>query len=195
MARGDLKADPRPIISAHHRTYINVNTGRARWQDYALLDGLPLGITGLLIWKNIQLNAIASVGLLTVAGLLSAFLFGLMLQVADRATTWADSAPERGQATSDHATYLAELAANAGYAALVSIVAAIAFVVASTSHGWLLRIAAALGLGLGSHLVLTLLMIMKRVFNLTLQRLRIARTTGPSPRGRSSGPGSVQKVS
>lgn len=195
MARGDLKADPRPIIWAHHRTYVNVNTGRARWQDFALLDGLPLGITDLLIWKNVRLSAIASVGLLTVAGLLSAFLFGLMLQVADRATTWADSAPERGPATSDHATYLAELAANAGYAALVSIVASVAFVVASTSHGWLLRVTAALGLGLGSHLVLTLLMVMKRVFNLTLQRLRIARSSGPSPRGRSSGPGSTQKVS
>ena len=124
----------------------------------------------------------ASVGLLTVSALLSAFLFGLMLQVADRAATWADSAPERGRATSDHATYLAELAANAGYASLVSILTSVAFVVASTSHGWVLRVAAALGLGLGSHLVLTLLMVMKRVFNLTLQRLRIARTTGASPR-------------
>ena len=195
MARGDLKADPRPIISAHHRTYINVNTGRARWQDFALLDGVPLALAGLLIWKNVQLSAISSVGLLTVAGLLSAFLFGLMLQVADRATTWADSAPERGQATSDHATYLEELAANAGYSALVSIAAAVAFVVASTSHGWLLRVVAAVGLGLGGHLVLTLLMIMKRVFNLTLQRLRIARTSGPSPRDRSSAPGGVQRVS
>lgn len=154
----------------------------------------PPGIMGLLIWKEVQFSAISGVGLLTVAGLLSALLFGLVLQVADRTTTWADSAPERGQATSDHAAYLGELTANAGYAALVSIAAAVAFVVASTSHGWLLRVFAAVSLGLGSHLVLTLLMVMKRVFNLTLQRLRIARTTGPSPRGRSSGPGSVQKV-
>lgn len=194
MARGDLKADPRPIISAHHRTYIDVTTGRPRWQDYALLDGVPVAVMGVLLWRNLHLSTVASVGLLTVAGLLSAFLFGLMLQVADRATSWADSQPERGQATSDHATYLAELAANAGYAALISIVAAVAFVVASTSHGWLLRSAIALGLGLGVHLVLTLVMIMKRVFNLTLQRLRIARTTGPV-RGHSSGSENVKKVS
>lgn len=187
MAKGDLKADPRPIIVAHHGTYIDVRTGRPRWQDYALLDGVPVAVTGVLLWRNLHLSKVASVGLLTVAGLLSAFFFGLMLEVADRAASWADSQPERGQATSAHATYLAELAANAGYAALVSIAVAVAFVVASTSHGWLLRSVIALGLGLGVHLVLTLVMIMKRVFNLTLQRLRIARTTGPL-RGHSSGP-------
>jgi hypothetical protein len=195
MATGDLKPDPRPIISAHHRTYINVATGQRRWQDYALLDGVPVVIAALLLWKNVDLATVASVGLLTVSGLLSAFLFGLMLQVADRAATWADSAPERGRATSDHATYLAELAANAGYASLVSILTSVAFVVASTSHGWVLRVAAALGLGLGSHLVLTLLMVMKRVFNLTLQRLRIARTTGPSPRDHPPGPSPIKRVS
>lgn len=176
-----MKANPRAMIRAHRRTYIDVRTGKRRWQDVALNEGVPvlLGI-GCLI-ANVKLPVAASVGLLTVSGLLSAFLFGVMLQVSERAMDWADSSPAPGPDTSSHAIYLGELAANSGYASLVCIVTSAVFVVASASSGWLLRISTAVGLALALHMGLVLLMVMKRVYALTTERLNRART-GPDRR-------------
>ncbi len=178
MARGDAKANPWLIIKAHRATYVDVVTHGRRYRDVALLEGVPGLALLVCLLVGVRLPVPTSVGLLTVAGLLSAFLFGLMLQMADRATTWADDPPERGPATSAHAEYLKELAANSGYASLVSIATCVAFVVASSTSGLPLRVSSAVGVALGSHLVLTLLMVMKRVFALTVERLNLARTGG-----------------
>lgn len=176
MPLSNMKADPRGIIRAHRRTYVDARTGTRRWQDYVLLEILPVGIgAGCLIF-GVKLATAASVGLLTVSGLLSAFLFGVMLQISERALDWSDSSPEPGPDTSAHAIYLGELAANSGYASIISIAAAGVFVVSSFTSGWWLRISSALGLALAAHLGLILLMVMKRVFALTQQGLNRART-------------------
>ena len=172
------KASVYKIIQAHRATYVNAVTGRGSLRDRAEFEWLPILAGILFLVFDVTLRPAASVGLLTISGLLGAFLFGVMLQISDRAMDWADHPPQQGRDTSDHAEYLEQLAANAGYASLVSIAAAIAYVVAATAHGhaWVLRIASAVGLALGIHLALTLLMVMKRVFALTQQRLRRART-------------------
>jgi uncharacterized membrane protein YedE/YeeE len=177
------KADIRQIVHVHRASYVNAATGQRSIRDHLEFEVFPfLCAVGLGVF-DVRLRPAASVGLLTIAGLLSAFLFGVMLQVSDRALNWADAKPAQGKETSEHASYLTELAANAGYASLVSVAAAIAFVVAATTfhHPWPLRISSAVGLALGLHLILTLLLVMKRVFALTEQRLNQARAgaTGP----------------
>lgn len=169
-----LKADPTPIIRAHWDSYRSAR-GRSP-SDYFVFAGVPLAVFGACIWFDVHLSPAISVGLLTVSGLLGAFLFQVMLQILERATGWADSMPAKGPATSRHARLLEQLAANAGYASLVSIGAAIAFVAASTTSNSLLRVSSAVGLALGTHLVLVLLMVMKRVFAVIQERLARART-------------------
>jgi hypothetical protein len=186
MSLSNMKADPRGIIRAHRRTYIDARTGKRHLQDYLVLEELPIAVGIGCAIADVKLAVAASVGLLTVSGLLSAFLFGVMLQISERALDWSDSSPTPGPETSAHATYLAELAANSGYASLVSIVAAGVFVVSSFSSGWWLRISSAVGLALAVHLALVLFMVMKRVFALTQQRLNRARTG--ADRDRSSPP-------
>jgi len=90
---------------------------------------------------------------------------------------YADSRPAPCQATSSHAAYLLELAANAGYASLLCIAAAIAFAFASavTSH-LALRVSSAIGLALAVHLVMVMVMVLRREFLLTEERLGRART-------------------
>jgi hypothetical protein len=176
VARGDAKVDPRKIIRAHRRTYVDAQTGKVRWQDYLTLEVAPVVAGAACLAFDVRLGASASTGLLTVAALLSAFLFTLMLQMSERAMDWADSRPAPGPDTSARAVYLEELAANAGYASLVCIAAAVTFVIASVGSGWVLRIASALGLALSAHLALVLMMVMKRVFTLTQDRLNRART-------------------
>jgi hypothetical protein len=96
--------------------------------------------------------------------------------------TWAD----RTFTTSEHAIFLREIAANAGYASLVSLVTAVGYVLVDVANGLVLRVASAIALALGVHLVLVLFMVMKRVFALTENRLNRARTKGLPPRAFTS---------
>jgi hypothetical protein len=173
-----VKANPWPIIKAHRATYVHAHTGLRRWQDHLQFDGVPLGVIATCAIIEVKLPSAASVGLLTVAGLLSAFLFGVMLQVAQRALDWADQEPKYGPETTAQALFLEEIAANAGYAALISIATATAFVVASIADRAALIAATAIGLGLAVHLAMVLVMVMNRVFALTRARLNRARTAG-----------------
>ncbi len=186
MKAGNAKIDVRNILRAHRATYVDAITERRRVRDYLLMEGVPVALVIVCVVIKVEIHALLAAGLLTVSGLLSALFFGVMLQVSDRAMNWADSTPQRGAETSQHAIFLQELAANAGYASLVSIVAAIAYVVVSVSNGWLLRVASAVALGLGAHLVFVLLMVMKRVFALTENRLNRARTTPVQTQQRAS---------
>jgi hypothetical protein len=182
VARRDAKIDVRNIVSVHRRTYVVARTNQPRLRDHLLLEVTPALVAGGCLLGDVRLQTGTAVGLLTVSGILSALFFGVLLQVSDRAMNWADAGPTPGEATSDHATFLEELAANAGYAALVCIAAAAVYVAASVSSGWPLRVYSAIGIGLGAHLVLVLLMVMKRVFALTQERLNRARTGAGLPR-------------
>ncbi len=176
MPRGDSKIDPRRMVVVHFRSLVDARTDRSRVQDYAWLLALPAVVGIGCGVADVRLPVAASAGLLTVAGLLGAVLLGLMLQVGDRASAFADARPTPSEETSSRARYLLELTANAGYASLVSIVAAIAFVVSSVTQATSLRVASAIGLCVGSHLLLTMTMVMKRWFALTEAALDDAAT-------------------
>lgn len=183
MAKGDFKADPRGIIRAHRRTYVDARTNRPLWRDRLTFDGLPIAVLGACLGLDVRLPAAASVGLLTVAGLLGTLLFGVLVELSTHAMDMADDRPEPGPATSQHALIVEELAANTAYASLMCIFAAIVFVVASIGTHWVLRVSSAVGLALGAQVVLVLLMVMKRVFALTQERLRRAHTGADRPTG------------
>ena len=171
-----MKALPKAIVSEHYKTYVDANTGRIMISDHLVFGGVPIAIGAVCGGLGVKLPAAASVGLLTVSGLLSAFLFGVMLQISDRAMSWADTAPQPSHLVTEHAKFLAQIAANAGYASLVSIIACAAFVVASVTSKDVLVTFSALGLALVSHLALVLSMVMVRVFALTRERLLRAHT-------------------
>ena len=183
-----MKASPWLLIKAHYRTYVDARTGRIRWQDHLVFEGTVAVVIGICIWRDIHIGGVTAGALLTASALLSALLFGVMLQISARAMDWADTDPEPSRETTEHAVYLRELAANAGYSSLVCVAASLVYVVALTSHGRLLKAASVVGLGLGAHLVLVLLMVMKRVYALTEERLRLAHTgTARRTSGRGRG--------
>jgi hypothetical protein len=176
VVRGSFKANPWVIVRAHWRTYVDVRNERPRWQDW-LAFAIPPGlVVGVCLWRDVKLTSSASAALLTVSGLLSVFLFGVITQVSARAMDYADSQPQPSTETSAHADNLLELAANAGYASLVCISAAVVFVVATIGSNWVLRVSSAVGLALGVHMIMVLLMVMRREFLLTQERLDRART-------------------
>ncbi|WP_320672397.1 hypothetical protein [Patulibacter defluvii] len=171
-----MKANPKTLVRAHLRTLVDARTGERRWQDFVLFYGTAAGAFALSLGLGIEMSSTAAAGLLTVTGLIGAFLFGVMLQIADRALSWAESSPQQGPATSSHATFLKEISANAGYAALAASLASVVFVAASVTTGLANRISASVGIAVGIHALLTLLMVMVRVYALTESRLIAAQT-------------------
>jgi hypothetical protein len=187
VAKGDFKADPREIIRAHRRTYIDARTGERSWRDRAVFEAVPAAVAVVCLIFNVRLNGGAITGLLTVAGLLGVLLFGVLVQLSTHAMDLADERPEPGPETSAHVIYVSELTANTAYASLICIFTAIVFVVASIGSGWALRISSAVGLALSVQVVLVLMMVMKRVFLLTQERLTWARTGADRPSGTVGG--------
>ena len=171
-----MKADVTPLVRAHYKTYVNAATGRVRGYDYLEFVGLPILLGAGCGVAGVKLPMGASVGLLTVTGILSAFLFGVMLQASQRGLDWADGKPEPGADTSRHAQFMIQLAANSGYASLVSLVACAMFVVGSVVSKTAFIVFTAIGLALALHLVLVLFMVVRRVFALTQERLIDAET-------------------
>ncbi len=175
MARGDIKWWPGPIVEAHYKTLVDAQTGNTRVRDVLQVALIPVvaGLVALALHLKISFGL--SVGLLTVTGLLSAFLFGLVIAIAARAMEWVDASPSPGLATSQQAVFLDELSANASYGSLVSMIAAVAFVACSATAGRALLAASCCGVVLGVHLVMTQVMVTRRVFFLTKGRLIVAR--------------------
>ena len=171
-----MKASVLPIVRTHYGSLVDARTHRVRLPDHVLFEGVPIAVLAACWATGVTVPADASVGLLTVAGLLSAFLFGVMLQVAERALDWSDNPATPGPDTSRHARLLRELAANAGYASLVSIATAVAFVLVSVSPHTAPALLSAIALSLASHLLLVLLMVISRVFRITDERLTSTRT-------------------
>jgi hypothetical protein len=172
-----MKANPWQLIRAHYRTLVIYPTKERRNRDYLLFWGVPSLSFVACIALGVSLPGEASAGLLTTAGLLSAFFFGVMLQVAERALDWADSKPVSGPDTTYQAKFLREIAANAGYASLVSIAAASVFAVTILAQkSMTATFFSSLGIALGVHLVLLLSMVLGRVFGLIDDRLTDAET-------------------
>lgn len=67
-----MKADPRLIVKAHRATYVDAQTKRIAPVDVIWLEGLPVVVGLACLWRNVVLPEEVAVGLLTVAGLLSA---------------------------------------------------------------------------------------------------------------------------
>jgi hypothetical protein len=173
-----MKANPWKLIQEHYRTFRDYRTDEVLKRDYALFVGVPVVLLAVCLFWNLKLPKGACAGLLTTAGVLTAFFFGVMLQIAETAMDWADSHPPRGSETSWQARFMQEIAANAGYASLVSILTAGVFVGALIAKGTALVALSSLGIALSVHLAIMLSMVLTRVYALTTNRLRKARISG-----------------
>jgi hypothetical protein len=172
-----MKALPRDLVASHYATLRNEKSGKWNRADYAVTLAIPAASAIASFACDLKLGEGAINGLIAVAGIFGAFLFGAMLQVAQRALEWADTAPKRSPETSRHARYLKEIVANAGYASLVCVALVVVFLAVTFVSGDLaLRLLTALGIGMFVHVLAVLLIVSSRVYLVTVERLRKART-------------------
>lgn len=187
MSGSEGKASPRPVIVAHIKTLSNANTGNVRATDHFLMFGVPLVATIVVAVTTTTFDGSLLTGLVTVTGLAGAFFFGLMVQHLQAIMSWADSDPEPGTETSRHAKLLAELAANAAYASLLAFTASVLLVFAAVADSDAVkRSASALVAFVLTHFVLTVLMVIRRVFLLSIERINDVRTGARRSRSSSS---------
>lgn len=172
------KANPSRLIQAHFRTLRNYPSGQAEPKDYVLFVGLPTAVLAVGCALDLSLPDGASQGILVTAGLLSAFFFGVVVQLTERAISWAaqDPLPPMGQDTTWQADFTGEIIASSGYASMVSILTAAVAIVATISTGTLLVIASSLAVALGVHLALLLMMILNRLYAISVEKLNDVAT-------------------
>lgn len=176
MGLDDSKLDPRPVIQGHWASLVHGDSSpsvRDLIEQYAVPGAI--GLAAYFI--GIEVGEGLGAALLTISGIFAAFMFQLTIQLLDRAAAWAETHPVPGPSTSKHAILLEELSANAGYAALICVLAAAMTVVCIIAKPGLgERVAAAVLMMLLAHLATTLLLVGRRVFLLTRARLLDTRT-------------------
>lgn len=164
------KASVVPAVRAHYDTLRDDRTKKIRLLDIALFAGMPI-LTGSALWLfDFRLKDTASV----LAGLavFTALLFGLVIFVFQlRVQIKSDG---RDHVRPRIAVLIDETFANVTYSVIVGIATTVVGLVAAAiadkeagAPDWISALLAALGL----HLVLTILMCLKRV-NSAYQQLK-----------------------
>lgn len=163
------KASVAPAIRAHFDTLRDDATGSIRVRDFLLFVGLPSGVGLALGIAKFRLHDIAS--MLAGLAVFTALLFGLVIFVFQLRVQIKDDGRDRQRPKL--ASLIDEMFANVTYSVIVGVVTTVVAVIAAAISGndgaptWISGILAALAL----HLVLTILMCLKRVHS-AYQQLR-----------------------
>lgn len=190
------KVDLLPIVRDHYRT-LRTQGGSARG-DLILFVGLPIAASGLAVRVgDVRLGEVGN--LLTAFAVLAGFLFALLIVVLESAIGMAARAEDQSGATASirrRAAFMVEVKANVAYATLIAIVltsvmawltlavkpepssggGGLATQPTSYGAGWTFVVIA-----LAIHFMLTLLMIVKRIYRIIGGELRTASTAdGPA---------------
>lgn len=168
------------LCQAHLKTLYDARTNKRSTRDILEQVGIPLSVGGIAALAGWDFSATDA--LIGGTSLFAAFLFGLTIQLLGNAENLAETGARPGLETSRRIRLLEELTANAAWASLVSLGAATlltlhAVAVSGSSPRWLSGVIA----GVLTHLVIVILMVLKRVFFRTRERLVHARTSGRTP--------------
>lgn len=170
------RLNPWPVVSGHFATFRQSSAGMRR-TDLLEQLALPLLCGSVSTGLSVKLSETAAASIVAVTGILSAFGFQLAVHLLHRAATWADSKPKPSSDTSQYASLIEELSANTIYASFVSAVSAmIALATGFLSSGWPERLLVGILTILLAHLVMTMMLVMTRVFLLTRAQLNNARS-------------------
>lgn len=184
-----ILANPWPFVVSHYAALGRdrddfVLQSRPRLEIRSVLPHLsiPTLCCVLAILLDMRVNESAAASLLVVMGILAAFFLQLSISVFLRAATWVETQPVPSLMTSQYGALLNDLGASSAYAAFVSIGCCFASLAVAVSEcGWNERILSGVLLLAVTHLILTLLIVVRRVFLVTHERVRRAVTGSSDP--------------
>jgi hypothetical protein len=165
------KIDVTPILRDHIKTLRDHRTDKLSYPDLLLFFFLPIVLAGIAIWKNVQLRLIAVTGVLTASAIFVALLLNLLVMVLTylRLTEGEPS----DQSVHLRKALLREIAVNLSFSILMALV------LVGTALAALFGLENDQDLKIGpvptfvlitgaSSLVLSLLMILRRIYILIL---------------------------
>ena len=113
------------------------------------------------------LKELASV-LVLVCGIFSAFLFQVSIQMLIRSAAWRIKSEDQFDDKYRYGVLLHNLAANSSYASIISATCAISAIFAGiSSYSWIECLLTGLTVGLFTHLILTFILVLVRLFLIT----------------------------
>ncbi|BBZ80037.1 hypothetical protein MANY_53740 [Mycolicibacterium anyangense] len=164
------KASVRPVVRAHFDTLRDDRSGEIRMLDLVLFAGVPV-VAGLAL-GIFEFRMKDTAAVLAGLAVFTALLFGLVIFVFQLRVQIKDDGRDRDRPRL--ASLIDETFANVTYSVVIGIVTTVVGVVAAAMADkdagapiWISAVLAALGL----HLVLTILMCLKRVHS-AYQQLR-----------------------
>lgn len=185
------KVNVTSVIRDHYATLRNARTGRASPADYVVMIGVPFALAGSVLFLRIELHGI--IVLASAVSVFAALLFGLLGSVLNMILGAAREARERGggtDATRRQAVIVEQFGANVAYAVLIAITAAVVvavIAVATPPNVDGVQVvpppASAIATAVVAHLILTLLMLLKRTVRILRAQVAVART-GRDPENR-----------
>ncbi|WP_255788090.1 hypothetical protein [Mycobacteroides abscessus] len=165
------KASVAPAVLAHFRTLRDDRTGGLRVFDFVLFLGMPT-VTALVVWAvDFRMGDIAS--LLAALAVFTALLFGLVIFVFQLRVQLRSEGHDQDRPKL--ALLIDETFANVTYSVIVGLlttcVGVVAAALATKDQGAPVVLSAVLS-GLLLHLILTILMCLKRI-HAAYQQLRV----------------------
>lgn len=157
-----------PIITDHIGTLYDYRTNERSYPDLLLFFILPLVPAGFVLWKGLELPAIAVAGLLTASSIFVTLLMNLLVMVLGflRATR-GNPADKLLQLRK---RYLREVVANLSFSILVALAmvgtSIIALFTLRTANSLVAPVFTSLLTAGGVLLVLSLLMVLRRMYTL-----------------------------
>lgn len=172
------------VVRGHYGTLTNARTGRASPGDYVVMIGLPVALASFVFLLKVEFHG--AIVLASAVSVFAALLFGLLGSVLNMILGAAREAREQGKgtdATRRQAFIVEQFGANVAYAVLIAITAAVvvaAIAVATPPNEDGVQVvsppAAAAVTGVIAHLILTLLMLLKRTVRILRAQVAVART-------------------
>jgi hypothetical protein len=153
------KIDIRDILKDHFSTMISYGTGKRSLADYILFFLAPAALTGFIVWSCVILSDTAVNVLITAVSILAGLLFNVLVLIHTLADRFA---PPTGK--EDGRRFLREIYSNIAYAILICLLSLLPLVVLVVFQQATVReLANAVAIFLMLHLMLTLVMILKRL--------------------------------
>lgn len=183
------KIDVRPIVREHLDSLKNFSTGRRSFADHALFFGVPIVFMVLSLFAKHDLSDEARDGLINASAISLGLLLNLLVLMFDqqnknteRLTSAESSDPPdeiRAKKLRLFRTVIEQTISNISFTTLLSIFAlcllifhSVFFTKLGSSAPGVTPIISAITLGLWACIILTSLMILKRVFSLLINDTR-----------------------
>lgn len=167
-----MKIDVTPVVLEHYATLVNESarkradgTRPRSMADLFTFWGAPLLVVALVQYRDMSLTDDTISAIVTSLSVLCGLLFNLLVLL------YQGTERERTSATALRRRIKYEIFVNIAYAIVVSLLALVPWVVLiNHPMGYTAPVARGLGVGLSIHFALTLMMVLKRMYNLLSER-------------------------